>query len=177
MRRAVTLLLAAAAACGPSRRSGTPVAPQVDSGRPTADPAKPAAERPAPRPRVASDTLDPLAPEAAAVVDRQHAAYNRHDVDGFLAAYADSVAVHTLGDTIVLQGKRRLRESTESWFAQAPEARTEIVERMVLGPFVIDRQRVSGAAGGAAVEAIGIYEVREGLIRRVWSIPPPPTPR
>ena len=112
-----------------------------------------------------------------AVVDRQHDAYNRHDVEAFLATYADSVAVQTLGDTVVVTGKARLRESTRSWFAGAPDARTEVVERMVLGPFVVDRQRVSGGSEGTPLEAIGIYEVREGLIRRVWSIPPPPTPR
>jgi hypothetical protein len=86
------------------------------------------------------------------------------------------VAVQTLNDSVAVVGKAKLRESTETWFAQAPGARTEVMERMVLGPFVVDRQRVSGAGGGEPVDAIGIYEVREGLIRRVWSIPPPPTP-
>jgi hypothetical protein len=148
MRTGLAFLLLAAAACGPSR---------------TAEPA------PAP-------AADPLAEEAAAVVDRQNAAYNDHDLERFLATYADGVAVQTLNDSVAVVGKAKLRESTETWFAQAPGARTEVMERMVLGPFVVDRQRVSGAGGGEPVDAIGIYEVREGLIRRVWSIPPPPTP-
>jgi hypothetical protein len=175
--RSAFILLLAAAACGPARRAEPEVTARPDPGSPTVDPAKATDRRPTvPTPPAVEDTLDPLAPEATATVDRQHQAYNRHDVEGFLAAYADSVSVHTLGDTVVLEGKPRLRESTEAWFAQAPGARTEVIERMVLGPFVIDRQRVSGGPEGSAVEAIGIYEVREGLIRRVWSIPPPPTP-
>jgi hypothetical protein len=178
MRRVLTTLLAAAAACGPSRGSQPAVSPRpVASPAVKADSATSRVPAPPPPSQTVADAADPLAAEASAVVDRQHAAYNEHDVEGFLAAYADSVAVHTLGDTVVLEGKQELRESTEAWFAQAPGARTEVVERMVLGPFVVDRQRVSGGTEEAPVDAIGIYEVREGLIRRVWSIPPPPTPR
>ena len=110
------------------------------------------------------------------MVDRQNAAYNRHDVEAFLATFADSIAVHSLGDTTVLAGKARLRETTAAWFAEAPGARTEVMQRMVQGPFVVDRQRVTGAGGSPPLDAIGIYEVREGLIHRIWTIPPPPTP-
>jgi hypothetical protein len=178
MRRGLILLLALGA-CGRGSRAEPEITARPDPGRPTVDPGSTAERRPTvPTPPAAADTLDPLAPEATAAVDRQHEAYNRHDVEAFLATYADSVLVHTLGDTLVLKGKPQLRESTEAWFARAPQARTEVIERMVLGPFVIDHQRVSGGPeGAAAVEAIGIYEVREGLIRQVWSIPPPPTPR
>lgn len=160
MRPALALLLLAAGACGSTR------------------PAEPA---PAPAPAEATEPAtptpaDPLGDEAAAVVDRQNAAYNRHDIEAFLATYADSVSVEQLGDTLPVVGKPKLRESTQAWFAEAPGARTEVVERMVLGPFVVDRQRVTVGSGEQPLDAIGIYEVREGLIRRVWSIPPPPTP-
>ena len=172
MRSALTLLLAGAAACGSAPRADPAPAPAQAPVR-----QRPATPEPA-EPRAAPDTappVDPLAAEAAAVVDRHNAAYNRHDVAGFLATFADSVAVRTLSDSVVLEGKAGLRESTETWFAQAPDARTEVVDRMVLGPFVVDRQRVTGGPEGKPLDAIGIYEVREGLIRRVWTIPPPPS--
>lgn len=163
--RAAPVLALLVAACGTAPRATPAPAPKPEAAPPAAPAATPAVPD------------DPLGDAAVIVVDRQHEAYNRHDVEAFLATYADSVAVQTLGDTLVITGKRRLRESTEAWFAGAPAARTEVVDRMVLGPFVVDRQRVSGGPEGAPLEAIGIYEVREGLIRRVWSIPPPPTPR
>ena len=166
MRTILSLLLAALAGCGGRPPDTIATVPAVEQDSARSRPA--AAEPPA--------TADPLALEAAAVVDRQHAAYNRHDLEGFLAAYADSVVIQTLGDSVVLTGKARLRESSTGWFAEAPGARVEVVERMRLGPFVVDRQRVSGGPEGKPLEAIGIYEVREGLIRRVWTIPPPPTP-
>ena len=172
MHRTSSIVLLAIAACTPTRRTAPAATPAPAPARAPAPPS----EAPAPVPS-RPDAIDPLAGEAAAVVDRQNAAYNRHDTEAFLATYADSVVVQTLGDTVVVRGKAALRESTRAWFAQAPGARTEVVDRTGLGPFVVDRQRVTGRPEGSPIESIGIYEVREGLIRRVWSIPPPPTPR
>ena len=167
---------------GPDARPAPEIRPDPQAADSQPAPGPKAGERPTSAPR--SDTAsapdgpsaDPLGREAAAVVDRQNEAYNRHDLEAFLAAYADSVVVQRLGDTVEMAGKASLRESTSAWFAEAPSARTEVVQRMVLGPYVVDRQRVSGAPATPPLEAIGIYEVRGGLIRRVWSVPPPPTP-
>ena len=45
---------------------------------------------------------------------------------------------------------------------------------MVMGPFVVDHERLTGVPDGSPVEVIGIFEVRDSLIRRVWFVPPPP---
>ena len=173
VRRAGALVVLAGAACAAPRAAEPAPAPAARAQGAPPRPAPPVSDTTS---AAALTPPDPLAAEAAEVVDRQHEAYNRHDLDGFLASYADSVAVQTLGDSVPVIGKAKLRADTEAWFAEAPEARTELMDRM-LGPFVVDRQRVSEGTGGSTVEAIDIYEVREGLIRRVWSIPPPPTPR
>jgi hypothetical protein len=117
---------------------------------------------------------DPLGRLATLVVDRQITAYNAHDLEGFLATYHDSVAVHHLGDTAAVQGKAELRRATQEWFARAPEARNEVLNRMVQGPFVVDHERVTGTPDGRPLESVGIFEVRDSLIRRVWFIPPAP---
>lgn len=180
MRAVLSLLLGALAGCaGGGAEPGSPTPAPAPSPRDTVvivPPARQDSARSRPEAAESPPAADPLALEAAAVVDRQHAAYNRHDLEGFLAAYADSVVIQTLGDSVAMTGKARLRESSADWFAEAPAARVEVTERMRLGPFVVDRQRVSGGPEGKPLEAIGIYEVREGLIRRVWTIPPPPTP-
>lgn len=141
----------------------------------------PPASEPAPRPAVekrahpgtrAED--DPVGRMAAATVDRQIAAYNAHDLEGFLATYADSIAVQNLGDTVAVEGKAALRQSTEEWFTRAPQVRSEVLNRMVMGPFVVDHERLTGAPDGAPLEVVGIFEVRDSVIRRVWFIPPPP---
>jgi hypothetical protein len=124
--------------------------------------------------RRALPVSDPLGKAAAATVDRQIAAYNAQDLEGFLATYADSVAVQNLGDTVTVEGKAALRQSTQEWFARAPGARSESIGRMVMGPFVVDHERLTGVPGGWPVDVIGIFEVRDSLIRRVWFVPPPP---
>jgi hypothetical protein len=157
----------------PTPRTAPRPAPAI---RPSSADSAPPPQAAAPAPPAAAAPADPLATEAAKVVDRQNEAYNRHGLEAFLATYADGIAVHTLGDTTVFTGKARLREITSTWFAEAPGARTEVVQRMAIGRFVVDRQRVTGTGEAHSIDAIGIYEVREGLIRRVWTIPPPPTP-
>jgi putative hydrolase of HD superfamily len=92
---------------------------------------------------------------------------------GFLGAYADSVTVQNLGDTVTVRGRTALRKSTEEWFSRAPQARSEPVNRMVIGPFVVNHERLTGTPDGSPIEVIGVYEVRGNLIRRVWFIPPP----
>ncbi len=162
----LTLLLFAAVACGRSAAPADPV-PPPKTARPVAVEPTTAAPRALP-------ISDPLGRAAAATVDRQLAAYNAQDLEGFLATYADSVAVQNLGDTVAVEGKEALRRSTREWFARAPKARSESIGRMVMGPFVVDHERLTGAPEGSPVDVIGIFEVRDSLIWRVWFVPPPP---
>jgi hypothetical protein len=159
-------ILIAAGACG---RSPAPPDPA-----PPPKPARPVDVEPTTASPRALPVNDPLGRVAAATVDLQLAAYNAQDLEGFLATYADSIAVQNLGDTVAVEGKEALRRSTEEWFARAPRARSEVVRRMVMGPFVVDQQRLTGAPDGSPVDVIGIFEVRDSLIRRVWFVPPPP---
>ncbi|MEZ0332538.1 MAG: nuclear transport factor 2 family protein [Gemmatimonadales bacterium] len=158
--------LLAAGACGRSPAPSNPAPPPK--------PARPVAVEPTTGDRRALPVNDPLGKAAAATVDRQLAAYNAQDLEGFLATYADSVAVQNLGDTVAVEGKQALRQSTKEWFARAPEAKSQSVGRMVMGPFVVDHERLTGAPEGSPVDVIGIFEVRDSLIRRVWFVPPPP---
>jgi putative hydrolase of HD superfamily len=159
-------LFLAALGCGHSSPAPEPA--------PASPAARPVAVEPTTGDRRALPVNDPLGKAAAATVDRQIAAYNAQDIEGFLATYADSVAVQNLGDTVTVEGKAALRRSTEEWFARAPGVRSEVVDRMVMGPFVVDHERLTGVPDGSPVEVIGIFEVRDSLIRRVWFVPPPP---
>ena len=159
-------LLLVAGACGPKPAPSDPA--------PAPKPTGPVAVEPTTAAPRALPVHDPLGKAASATVDRQLAAYNAQDLEGFLATYADSVAVQNLGDTIAVEGKEALRQSTRDWFVRAPRARSEVIDRMVMGPFVVDHERLTGVPDGSPVEVIGIFEVRDSLIRRVWFGPPPP---
>ncbi len=113
--------------------------------------------------------LDPsaLAPdEPEALAQRQLNAYNAHDLDAFVAVYAPDVEIRDLDGKIVVEGREPFRKLYAERFARSPQLHCELVKRMVLGSFVIDEERVTGA-GPAPIHAAAIYEIKDGLIARV----------
>jgi hypothetical protein len=48
----------------------------------------------------------------------------------------------------------------------------ELLNRIALGDFITDHERVINRETGAIIEAIATYEVRDGLIQRVWFFEP-----
>jgi SnoaL-like domain len=54
------------------------------------------------------------------VVQQQYDAYNRHDLEAFVAAHAPDVRVYRYPDSLVLDGRAALRERFGRLFATAP---------------------------------------------------------
>ena len=109
----------------------------------------------------------PSTPEA--VVQKQLEAYNARDLDAFLATYADDIQIFDLPDKLLMRGHAELRERYSKTFAD-PRLHAEILNRIVLVNTVIDheRVRVTFPDGPGTVEAVAIYEVRDGKIATVW---------
>ncbi|MDX2032368.1 MAG: nuclear transport factor 2 family protein [Blastocatellia bacterium] len=107
-------------------------------------------------------------PEVAqALVD----AYNAHDVGAILKTYhPNSVARRLPGGEVILTGHAEIRKKFEASFQRSPNGRVEVVQRIVDGDFVIDKEKITGTAGGKAFERYGtvIYEIRDGLIVNEW---------
>ena len=53
-------------------------------------------------------------------------------------------------------------------FAKNPDIHCRVVKRIVQGNIVVDQEEVIGYADGQIVRAIAIYEIHDGLIRRLW---------
>ncbi|MET9400434.1 nuclear transport factor 2 family protein [Kitasatospora sp. NPDC002965] len=98
------------------------------------------------------------------VVEQQLAAYNNHDIDAFVATYAEDVTVHR-ADGSRLQGRQALRDKYAGQFAEG-RCRAEIVGRLVEGDRVVDHEIAHGLADGP-VRVLVAYRVRGGLIDRV----------
>ncbi len=116
-----------------------------------------------------SDQAGKRAPSAVAqaLVD----AYNAHDVEGILKTYdANSVARRLPGGEVILTGHAEIRRKFETSFQRSPDARVEVVQRIVDGDFVIDKEKITGTVEGKAVERYGtvIYEIRDGRIVNEW---------
>lgn len=77
-------------------------------------------------------------------VERQAIAYNAHDLDGFVACYAETVVVEDADGHPVMTGREEMRQQYGGLFAGFPTLKAEIVSRMRVGSYVVDEERVTG---------------------------------
>ena len=101
------------------------------------------------------------------IVAAQLDAYNRQDLEGHCACFAEDVIVADVGGAVRVQGKSAYRDLYRKVFADFPENHARLVHRIVLGDKVIDHEDVSRSPTGPRFEVAAIYTVREGLIARV----------
>lgn len=120
-----------------------------------------------------ADAFRALGPgdQPEAVVQRQLDAYNARDVEAFVGTYASDAALFDFpGGEANAKGLDAMRAQYGAFFAANPKLHCDVRKRIVQGRFVIDHEHVTGLANGASVDAVAIYEVRGGKIRRVWFI-------
>ncbi len=100
----------------------------------------------------------------ADVAQRQLDAYNRRDLDAFLAAFGDSIRVYRPPSAEPsLVGKAQLADFYARERFNRPALRAELLARIVLGDKVFDHERISGVRD-EPFEMMAVYEVRDGLI-------------
>ncbi len=109
---------------------------------------------------------NPSAAEQA--VQAQLDAYNRHDAPEFAATYAEDAQIYVFPDRPWIVGREKIQETYGELFTSTPAIHAEVVQRIVQGGRVIDHERVSGLPNGGSAVAVAIYEVKDGLITRVW---------
>lgn len=113
---------------------------------------------------------------AVAVVRAYVQAYNAHDIDGMMAFLApDFVWLSIVGDSVAVEarGHAVLRAQMADYFRRLPSARSEFEEITALGPWVSVHERahwVSGT-GPRSQASLSVYEVRGGVLQRVWYYP------
>lgn len=108
-------------------------------------------------------------PDPEKVVQRQLEAYNAQNMPAFLATYADSIEIYRFPNKLTMQGKAALEKGYGDLFRKYPTNYAALLGRIVQGNKVIDHERVTGR-GNNTVQAVAIYEVQNGLIRRVWFV-------
>jgi imidazolonepropionase-like amidohydrolase len=121
------------------------------------------------------ESLDPAAlvpPTAEEIVQAQVEAYAARDLEAFVATYSPEIQLwrHPSGE-LIAEGHQAMRETYGPLFEQSPGLGIHIEQRTTLGEFVIDLELVSGLRGGPPLRAVAIYQVEDGLIRRVWFLP------
>lgn len=101
-----------------------------------------------------------LTPEQ--IIVRQIEAFNRKDLDGFLACYAPE-AVLLRDGALIASGIHALRDIYGYQFTAMPMQAT-VLSRQCHACWVIDHERAIADGGVPTVTALAVYRVRDGLI-------------
>ncbi len=119
-----------------------------------------------------SDSPPRAARSAEDVIERQLDAYNARDLAAFLATYSPDIRVFDFPDKKPrIEGIAAMGEhyATNTFVREGLNAR--ILERAVLGRYVIDHERAT-SLGREPLEVVVVYEVVGSLIANVWFIDP-----
>ena len=100
------------------------------------------------------------------LVQQQLNAYNAHDLEAFLAPYAEDVEIYVFPDKPEMKGKTAMRKAYQ-FVTQTPGLYCRLVNRIVQGNMVIDHEEVCGF-GDKPVHAVAMYLVEKGKIRKVY---------
>jgi hypothetical protein len=110
------------------------------------------------------------------VVQAQLHAYNARNINAFLATYADDAQLFEHPAKLLASGQAEMRERYAARFKE-PNLHAVIVKRIVMGNMVIDHEKVTRTfpEGTGILDAVAIYEVRNGKIAKAWLILGPKT--
>jgi len=111
-----------------------------------------------------------MSPEA--VVQRQLDAYNAHDIEALMAAYAGNARQFEHPAKLLAGGAAQIRERFVARFKE-PNLHATLVKRIVAGNVVIDHEQVTRTfpEGTGKLELVAIYEVQNDKIANAWFIP------
>lgn len=100
------------------------------------------------------------------LVQQQLNAYNAHDLEAFLAPYAEDVEIYQFPNTLLSKGKEQMRKDY-LFITKVPKLFCRLQNRVVQGNMVIDHEEVSGF-GSKPVHAVAIYLIEKGKISKVY---------
>jgi hypothetical protein len=116
----------------------------------------------------------PLTPQdstervSRALAQAQLDAYNARDIDAFLKPYSDTVAVYMFPNQRSYQGIQNMRAGYKDMFDNMPDLYCELLGRIVLGNYVIDRELVTFDKKQPKLHAVAIYKTGAGKIQQVY---------
>jgi len=109
--------------------------------------------------------VDEATASTLATIERFTAAFNRHDVDGVMAAMTDDCLFESTGpapDGERYRGVAAVRAVWEHFFRANPLARFVAEEQFAAGDRCVVRWRYDWGAGH--VRGIDVFRVRDGLV-------------
>ena len=107
------------------------------------------------------------------VLDDQVEAFNSRDVDRMLKNLSDDFVWYSIvGDSMSVEvsGKRDFKVSMKGYYKAFKDVHSEIVSYSISGNKVSFSEKVSFKKNGKTLSqtSIGVYEIVDGLIVRIW---------
>ncbi len=103
----------------------------------------------------------------SAVIDDLFEAYNAGDARRFADFFAADAVHGVLHSDQYLDGRDAIHARYVEVFAMYPQNRSDVVNRMAFGPFVLDHETVSRSPDSEPFEVVAIYTFEGGLIKRL----------
>ncbi len=109
--------------------------------------------------------------KAEEVVQKQLDAYNLHDIDLFMANWADEAQIFEHPSKLLADGSAEIRERHINRFKES-NLFGRLIKRMVIGNKVVDQEIVTRTfpEGPGHIEVVAIYEVVGDKITKAWFI-------
>jgi hypothetical protein len=101
------------------------------------------------------------------IASRQLDAYNAQDLDTYVSFFAPDCLVSGLNGTPTETRRDAIKARYAKAFAQFPENKAVLKNRIAVGNTVVDHELVIRSASGEQFEIIAIYTFKDGLIARV----------
>jgi putative hydrolase of HD superfamily len=102
------------------------------------------------------------------VVDQQVAAYNRRDLEGFVACYATEAQIVQPDGKLLASGHDEIRARYDELFDKSPHLHADIRNRIEVGSVVVDEEYITGFVlpdMPSEIRAVAVYRVADDLIQ------------
>ncbi len=112
------------------------------------------------------------APPSRVVVERSLHSFNRHDLEAVAASFHPDAQIWTPGgEKPDVSGREAIRGRFLEQFRDHPKIQATFAKIMELGPWAAALAKMTPGPDEDVREALLVFEVREGSIRRVWVLP------
>ncbi len=101
------------------------------------------------------------------IVARQLEAYNRHDLDGFMACFAPDARIENGEGMVIAENIDAIRERYRNRFSSNPDLHSGLLNRITVGSYIIDDEHLTGFADGSSQHVVLVYRIENDLIASV----------
>jgi len=101
------------------------------------------------------------------IAQAQLDAYNAQDLDAYVGFFAEDCIIAPINGQPSETSRDAIKARYAKAFAQFPQNKAVLKNRITVGNTVVDHELVIRAPGGEQFEIIAIYSFKDGLISRV----------